>query len=157
MEEPWRLIPTIREIFMIFKLFYVLNKLFNLENYILCENNNIIVLILGHVHWNVANYHNKIHSFKRCIQNEYTVDSYVFRRQEKLQFCVQVFVTVIEHRRYLCAELWYDRGGIWERRFNVSKSNFHIFTAMEANNFQQVLKFAKSDSVISTKEVIIYD
>ena len=82
---------------MIFKLFYVLNNLFNLENYILCENNNIIVLILGHVHWNVANYHNKIHSFKRCIQNEYTVDSYVFRRQEKLQFCVQVFVTVIEH------------------------------------------------------------
>ena len=36
----------------------------NIRHCTLRKYNNISVLMLGHVHWNVANYHNKIHSFK---------------------------------------------------------------------------------------------
>ena len=47
------------------------------------------------MHRNVANYH-KIHSFKRCIFFKDIIDSYDFRRREKLEFCVQVFVADIQ-------------------------------------------------------------
>ena len=50
------------------------------------------------MHRNVENYHNRIHSFKRCIFFKDIIDSYDFRRREKLEFCVQVFVADIELR-----------------------------------------------------------
>ena len=58
------------------------------------KNYKIIVLILGYVHWNVANYYLMIRSFKRCIL--LNIDSYDLQRRAKQQFCVQVFVVDIE-------------------------------------------------------------
>ena len=82
---------------------------------------------------------------------EYIIDSYDLRRQEKLQFCVQVFIADIELQAMTHAEgkpgvLYCDMTEVelykclLERTFSVSKSNFHIFTPLEASNFQQVLK-----------------
>ena len=82
---------------------------------------------------------------------EYVIDSYYLWRREKLQFCVQVSLADIELRELThaggkpyvlnCdtteAEL---QKRLLERGFNNSKSNFHIFTTLEASNFQQVLK-----------------
>ena len=50
------------------------------------------------MHQNVANYHNKIHSFQRYIFFKDIIDSYDFRRRQKLESCVQVFVADIELR-----------------------------------------------------------
>ena len=67
----------------------------------------------------------------------------------------------------MCTVLWYDRRNgknafDRERRFNVSKSNFHIFTPLEANNFQKVFgSLSKRNCKIRlchiTEEAIVYD
>ena len=82
---------------------------------------------------------------------------------EKLQICVQVFIADIELQEFTHAEgkpciLYCDmteadlQKRLLERRFNVSKSNFHIFTSLEANKFRQVLKL-QNPSVISQKRL----
>ena len=45
---------------------------------------------------NVANYHNKIYSFQTYTFFKDIIDSYDFRRREKLKICVQVFVADID-------------------------------------------------------------
>ena len=86
---------------------------------------------------------------------KYIIDSHDLRRREKLQFCVQVFIADIELQELTHAEdracvLYCDMTEaellkrLLERKFNVSKSNFHIFTPLEAKNFQQVLKLQNS-------------
>ena len=78
---------------------------------------------------------------------EYIIDSYDLRRRENLHFCVQVFIADIEFQALTHAQgkpcvLYCDIAEAelqkrpLERRFNISKSNFHIFTPLEANNFQ---------------------
>ena len=97
----------------------------------------------------------------------YVIDSYDLRRREKLQFCVQVFISDMELQELTHVEgkpcaLYCDMTAaelqkrLSERRFNVSKSKFHMFTPLEANNFQQVLKL-QNPTLHITKEVINYD
>ena len=60
--------------------------------------------VLLHVRWNVANYHNKIHSFERRMLLSCITESEGLRKPQNLPFCVQVFSADTEFHDLNCRE-----------------------------------------------------